>query len=247
MDLSLKDAVSIMDVVKTLNQYTVLLWFSLIVPVYYITIKKVLPETPAPDNSAMGLLAKANRMIALPKFEPYAISLALVLFVVGTLVAMRGQQQQDKIRDTGWTLKNYMVNTGYTRMHISDISLVTKIDTNDIKKVARRFPNEFSITYGNSGKTGQNNGASLQICDSLTKINLLDRSEKILATYLNNPAVLEDNGIKPFDEIFSQNNLFSYSVIYRLIADSGYRFTFNLVDPKDSAKGFGVVKIKRGG
>jgi hypothetical protein len=44
MELSLKEVTDILDVVKTIDWYSITLWLALVVPLYYIALKKLLPK-----------------------------------------------------------------------------------------------------------------------------------------------------------------------------------------------------------
>ena len=166
----------------------------------------------------------------------------MILFIAGTVIAVIGQQKKERIRNVGWVLKNQMLNKGYYSMSMKDVNQLSGIQTDDIIKVSRQYPNEFSIVNNSNGSQSRQ---TLVLSDSLHKARLFERSEKILAAYLNNDSVLTDGSIKSFDSLFVQNDLFTYDIIYKLIADSGSRFSLNLVDVHDKTKGFGVVKLKR--
>lgn len=247
MELSLKDAISMLDVVKTLDKWSLILWLSLTVPLYYVAFKKLIPEPQVGDKLSLG--QRIAQFISIPSVEAYVIFLSVALFIIGNIIAVIGTGEKERIRNSGWELKNYMINSGYYAMPLSDIIGKTKMKEDDIKTIASQFPKEFSLTYTSNGDPKAKENITLILSDSISKNMLLVRSEKILASYLNNPAVLVENGIRHFDSLFAQNNLFTYPVIYKLIADSGHRYSFNLMDtvnhPPDPRKGFGIVKLKK--
>lgn len=253
MELSLKDAISILDVVKTIDKYSIVLWLSLSVPIYYLAFKKLLPESdPAAENSFKQRIAK---LFAVPKFESRVLFISLTLFIIGTIVVVYGKEEKERLRNLGWGLKNHLINYNYYRMSVSSISKETNISYNDLMKISAQFPKEFSIISKDSSvifidqKTKQKKGSiisrqTLILSDSVTKLTILKHSERILAAYLNNPAVLPINIPKSFDQLFNQNDYFTNDVIYRLIADSSRRYSFNYCDVNNKSAGFGIVKLK---
>ncbi|MCC6372512.1 MAG: hypothetical protein IT236_16025 [Bacteroidia bacterium] len=249
MDIPLKDAITIIDSVKTLDWYSIWLWLSIALPIYYITFKKIIPEKPAitniqepiaapiPEIPKKSLVSKLGSFLfTIPLIEPIFLYLCLAMFLVGTCVLVVGQQKKQTIRNQGWMLKNYMLSKYLYSMSQSNIRDETKLTFCEMKKIAEQYPNEFGINYGYYKDT------VVVLVDDIPRKALLERSEKILASYLRNPYVLSKDSMKSFAVLFSQNNIYTYDVVYKLIVDSGYKYTFNLNKINNPEAGFGIVK-----
>ncbi|MDX2001135.1 MAG: hypothetical protein SFW35_01800 [Chitinophagales bacterium] len=222
MEYSLKEVVSIVQSIQTLDWYSVWFWLSLALPVFIALIIRLLPKSE--EDKPLNI-----------KHLPLMF---ILFFTVSVIIALWGQREKDNVRNLGWELKNHMVHNGYYAMLVTEIEQSNpKLDANAVKSIVKSFPKEFSLAYSASGniadKSKGNKGASngaltVIIADSVTKDYIMRRSVKILDAYLTNDKVLVAGNVKPFLELYSQNNLFTNSVIYKLIADSSQRYSMNL-------------------
>ena len=245
MELSLKEITGILDVLKTIDWYSITLWLSIAVPFYYVAFKKLIPEhNPQEVQTRTQRLAK---LFSIPKVESYVVFISVGLFIAGSILAVLGQNHKEKIRNQGWAIKNHMINTGFYAMSLQDIMNASGFKKTDIEELAESFPREFSLVYSKSGKakSKKDDNPTLILSDSTAKNNLMCLSEKLLDAYLSNKYVLAEDSIKSFDTLFQQNNLFTYAVVYKLIADSSQKYTFNLVEANRPEMGFGIVRKKQ--
>jgi hypothetical protein len=175
MELGLNDAVSILSVIKTLDWWSITLWLSLIVPLYYIAIKKLIPAQP--NDTSTTLLQRLNNVLTLPKAENWVLAFSVVLFVTGNIIAVIGQQYKEAIRNEGWALKNHMVNAGFFTMSIHEITVHTHINENHIRKITSQYPNEFSMVYDSSGNPKAPLHETVILSDPAAKEFVLCRNE----------------------------------------------------------------------
>lgn len=178
MELSLKDAVSIVDTIKTLDWYSVWIWLSITIPAYYTALRKVMPEkkedeiTPTDLDSkrwSLNWVIKKTRVLfTFPRIQPLLLYTCAVLFICGTIVMMVGQHEKERIRKIGWTLKNYMANQHFYRMSLKEVRRVTRIANDDLFRITNQYPNEYVVVYSDSIQTRATEIHLEQIADSAT-------------------------------------------------------------------------------
>lgn len=214
MDLKLDEIVSVFKLIQSVDGYSVMLWLSFFIPLFYIVFKKLAAK---PEDSGTGIKARLINMVQLPAMDDRVLRFSLLLFVLGVGSVKMGQHIKDDYRKAGLRVKNYLTDQNYYHMPISNIARQTKLKRAVIEGLAKEYPSEFSITPGYD--TLGHYAANLLLTDSATLKCILDKSEMLLDTYLSQPAMLPSmpHQAISFDSVFKKNDFFTNRVFFQLI------------------------------
>jgi len=215
MELKLEQIVSVFELIRSVDGYSVMLWLSFLIPLFYIVFKKL---TYKPEDTTTGITARLINMVQLPAMDTRVLRLSLALFILGVASVKVGQYIKEEHRKAGLRVKNYLTDKNYYYMPVKDVAKNTKLKRSVIENLAKEYPSEFSITPGFDLKNHYS--PNLLLTDSATLKNILDKSEKLLDTYLGQPAMLPSmpGQSVSFDTVFNRNNFFTNRVFFQLIA-----------------------------
>ncbi|HKC69082.1 MAG TPA: hypothetical protein VKG26_12680 [Bacteroidia bacterium] len=234
MDMQLKDAISIVDSLKTLDEYSLPFWLSLAIPIYFVFIKKIVSDGDAGDVPKT-FAQKIIGFFSLPKVNSFVIFISAILFVWGACRIVKGNEEKQRIRDLGWRLKGNFLLYNYYKSDTTNICNNISITVDELKKITNMYPKEFSFV----------DRKTIVLTDSLYRMNIFKNCEKQLHAYLSNPDVPYGTPI-PFQELYNKCDNFTIPVVFKLIQDSGKKYSFistKIMRKPDSIVVFKIIKL----
>lgn len=245
MDLKLDQVIKAIDLVRGLSWGAIPFWFALTLPILYLAYSKLLPEKKgeantadvATESPAPGAAEKRwqtfKQWVGFPRMDKTIVYASLGFFVIGTLTLFIDQHQKEKVRNNGLRLKQYF--TGQNLLELERTSLysgdfrLSNFSSKDLDRVLDLYPNEFM-------EVQENNTITLR--DSMLRATILVHCERLLDSYLSNPAIAP---IQNINSLFNQSGFFPREVVYQLLVDSPHKYTYVARNMQDS------VLVKRVG
>jgi|GEM_PF-7118223 len=220
MQFSLTELTGVMQLIGTMSYYTLPLLLSFAIPAIYLAFKKL---GTASDSGSGNFLDRIMEVISLPKIDSWVLILSLGLFVLGCITLKVGERKKETLRNHGWGVKNYLINTNQYASAIWYVESNTKIKKCTLFQLAKEYPNEFSLIPDNSGDSGK---YTFILTDSIMVKKIIQKSEKLLDAFMSN-----EKDTVAFDVLFKKDNFFTYRVVYQLIADSSHKYSFIQMPP----------------
>lgn len=231
LDLKLDKVIEAIDLVKRLSWGAIPLWFALTLPVLYVAYSKLLPERKADEAEPQGASAgktgwqTVRKWFSVPKIDKVIVYASLVLFVGGTITLLVDQHHKENIRNNGLRLKQYFTsgkNLALNRNSLIKGSVrIANLSSGDIDDVLDLYPGEFMEVQEDL----------ITLRDSALYAKIMAHCERLLDSYLSNPAVSSSQDI---DGLINQSNFFPREVAYKLLVDSPRKYTYCVVQNRSS-------------
>lgn len=236
VDSQLEKIIGLIDLMKGLSWGAIPVWLSLTIPVIYVGLRKLTPESARETiRENRTLIHKITGIFAFPRIDSFIVYLSLSLFVLGTFTLVIDKNEKEDIRNTGMRIKKYMSLKNVCQISKKDLSEsrsgLLDLSTEDIDKVLKLYPNEF-IEMENS---------TIALCDAHYTEQIRKISERLLDNFLSNP-----NGPKRYviDQLYDENHSFTQHVVRNLIVDSTRKYTY-VVEVDASGKREQVIVVNR--
>lgn len=202
------------------------LWYGFIIPIIYITYRKLLPDQNATDAASMTFFQRIRNFLTLPKISNYIIYGSILLIIIGTVTLKIDQNQKEKIRNNGQRIKKYLESQNLYSLADKDLigNLgLQRIKLKDLDDVIELFPSEFIRIGGNT----------VLLVDSITYLQILQTSVHLLDSYLSN-STNQKGYFYSYDTLHTISTQFTRQVIDKLIVDSSKKYSFSKINMKES-------------
>jgi hypothetical protein len=151
MEFTTEQAKSIFDLIKSVSPYAYPLLISLLLPIVWVTLKKLLGVSFAanenktlPDKLPAKIMywIKAALTLKGDIAEKIVFCACIALFIFGGVVLKIGEQREEVIRQNALELKEYFITQMYTWENVSALD-ERKISDKMRQEILHAFPEEF--------------------------------------------------------------------------------------------------------
>ena len=155
MEFTTEQAKTVFDLIRTVNPYAYLLLLSLILPIFWITLKKAFGisekttdlETPDSKKTYNRIISKIVSTVTLKgdKVDKIVFYICIFAFLIGGIVVKIGEYKEETLRQKTIGLKKYLEGRNLTFLRM-DAPIIKKLTNNTIEDILYNYPNEFVKT-----------------------------------------------------------------------------------------------------
>jgi len=151
MEFTTEQAKSIFDLIKSVSPYAYPLLISLLLPIVWVALKKLLGVNFAADENAqlpdklpakIVFWVKSALTLKGDIAEKIVFCACIALFIFGGVVLKVGEQREEAIRQNALELKEYFITRMYTWENVSVLDR-RKISKKMRMEILHTFPQEF--------------------------------------------------------------------------------------------------------
>jgi hypothetical protein len=154
MEFTTEQAKTVFDLIRTVNPYAYLLLLSLILPIFWITLKKAFGisgkkadlDIPISKKTYNRVISKIVTTISLKgdKADKVVFYICIIAFLIGGIVVKIGEYKEETLRQKTIGLKKYFEGRNLTFMQTSTLSQI--IPENTLEDICYNYPNAFIKT-----------------------------------------------------------------------------------------------------
>ena len=155
MEFTTEQAKTVFDLIRTVNPYAYLLLLSLILPIFWITLKKAFGISEKKGDSDLPISKKTyNRVISTivstislkgDKADKVVFNICIIAFIMGGIVVKIGEYKEEALRQKTIGLKKYLEGRNLTFLRM-DSPIIKNLTVNTIEDILYKYPNEFVKT-----------------------------------------------------------------------------------------------------
>ncbi|GEM_PF-2182601 len=155
MEFTTEQAKTVFDLIRTVNPYAYLLLLSLILPIFWITLKKAFGISEKKADLDIPISKKTyNRVISTivstislkgDKADKVVFYICIFAFIIGGIVVKVGEYKEEMLRQKTIGLKKYLEGRNLTFLRM-DSPIIKNLTNNTIEDILYNYPNEFVKT-----------------------------------------------------------------------------------------------------
>lgn len=230
MEFSTDQAKTIFDLIRSVSPYAYPLLVSLIFPVIWIALKKLmgLSGKEATHNTGKGawlkrIAGEITSILSLTgdKADKLVFHCCILLFFVGGITLKIGEHNEEVIRQNTLSLKNLYNESGYLFY-----------DTGALRKLGYSKSKVSDITY-NYPNTFLKSNDKIVCVDTAIKRNLFEINSALLESFLREKfktteIIYVDSLFQDDVQIRNVKNFFSLDIIYNFLSQAANRTRYNI-------------------
>jgi|ERR1043165_467188 hypothetical protein len=263
MELKLDDVRGLVSLVKQVDIYSFLLYFSLLLPFFYVILCKMLgldDTAPGPDpekdkNQTRSLLEiPVEAVTSILNFftvknapgKRIIFGISMVCFLLGIVVLLQHGRTIARVQRNALQVRNFMAVHHYNEC---DLKAVLPSYDVSIQELLDVFPNDFVINHPYDYQNHKYYIPSLDdtvandqiiLIDSAQSLRSTDFAAKLLDSYLNRYAVIDSPIL--IDDLFAINTeFFTRNYTYELIARKPLKYALG-ANPQTYASTITLLK-----
>ena len=183
MEFTTEQAKTVFDLIRTVNPYAYLLLLSLILPIFWITLKKAFGisekkadlDIPISKKEYNGIISKIVSTITLKgdQADKIVFYFCIFAFLSGGIIVKIGEYKEETVRQKTIGLKKYFEGRNLTFMQTNSLNGI--IPESTLEDICYNYPNEFIKT----------SDANIMCVDSIVDKKIITTVYPLLESYLN--------------------------------------------------------------
>ncbi len=238
MDLQLDDVKGFVTIIKQVDQYSFLIYFSFLLPLFYVVICKLLgvdEAEPPKQLDVNNIQTTTQQVISIPadaiksllnfftvKNAPgrkFIFFISFLSFLAGMTILVFHGIKVTRIQRNALQVRSFMAANYYSQFDIRNLRLMNEVTSAELIET---FPNDFVVT--NAPDTGNKPAMEvLMLIEPASLKSSIRFSTQLLESYLSSNASIGHRII--IDDLYWANSdYFTRQYVYELIALKPYKY-----------------------